>query len=159
VMIRNEVLRYLPWLMVLFFIGMAFQWERHLPKLPLLGGFSLKLQSWLKGRPRTQAGLILGLATPLLPCGPLYFAIAASMLAGSSLRGLEFMLCFCLGTIPLLWLAQAQFQWLHSRLTPRSMGRLRLGLALCSALLIAWRLRSTLGFDGPGLENFICCFG
>jgi sulfite exporter TauE/SafE len=157
-LLENEILRWLPWLMVLFFIGLAFQWERFLPKLAVLNRLTLGLQSWFKGRSKTQAAAALGLATPLLPCGPLYFAIAASLLAGSALKGFEFMFCFALGTVPLLWLAQSQFQWLRSKLSPLWLVRIRMGLALSTALMIGWRLRGTLGFEGPGLDNFICCF-
>ncbi len=156
--IENEVIRWLPWLMVVFFIGMAFQWERHLPKLMALARFSLRLQTWLRSRPRTQAGFALGVATPLLPCGPLYFALAAALISGSWLRGLEFMFTFALGTIPLLWLAQSRYQWLRTRLSPGWIVRLRISLALVAAAMVAWRLRSTLGFEGPSLDNFTCCF-
>lgn len=157
-LIESSVLRWLPWLLVLFFVGMAFQWERHIPKLMATTRWSMRLHAWVRTRPRWQSGLALGLATPLLPCGPLYFVVAAALLAGSWLKGLEFMFVFCVGTMPLLWLAQTQMQWLRRRLSPAWMTRLRIALALGAALMVAWRLRGTLGFDGPGLENFICCF-
>ena len=156
--IKNETIRWLPWLLVLFFVGMAFQWERHLPKLMALSRWTLRLNAWLRSRPRSQAGFALGLATPLLPCGPLYFAVAAALISGSWLRGLEFMFTFALGTIPMLWLAQSRFQWLRAKFSPTTIARLRMTLALVAAAAVAWRLRSTLGFEGPGLENFICCF-
>lgn len=156
--IENDIIRWLPWLMVIFFIGMAFQWERHLPKLMALTRWSLRLQSWLRTRSRAQAGFALGIATPLLPCGPLYFALAAALIAGSWLKGLEFMFTFALGTMPLLWLAQSRFQWLRSKLSPDWIRRLRITLALLAAAMVAWRLRATLGFEGPSLENFSCCF-
>jgi sulfite exporter TauE/SafE len=156
--LENGIVRWLPWLMVLFFIGLAFQWERYLPKLLALSQWTLRLHGWFRKRSPVQAAAVLGLSTPLLPCGPLYFAVAASLLAGSALKGLEFMLTFALGTIPLLWLAQSQFHWVRSKLSPLWMARMRISLALVSAVAIAWRLRGTLGFEGPSLENFICCF-
>jgi sulfite exporter TauE/SafE len=157
-LLENSILRWLPWLLVLFFIGLAFHWERHLPRLARLTGVGLRFQGWLRSRPKTQAGLMLGFATPLLPCGPLYFALAAALIAGNALRGAEFMFTFALGTMPLLWLAQSRYHWLRSKLSPLTLDRLRMGLALLAALLVAWRLRGTLGFEGPGLENFTCCF-
>ncbi len=156
--IENSVIRWLPWIMVLFFIGLAFQWERYLPRLAGLSNWTFRLNTWLRNRSRLQSAAALGLATPLLPCGPLYMVLAAALLSGSALKGLEFMFTFALGTIPLLWLAQSQFQWVRAKLSPIWMSRLRITLALASALMVAWRLRGTLGFDGPGLENFICCF-
>jgi uncharacterized protein len=156
--LSQPALRWLPWLMVLFFIGLAFRWDRFLPKLAALNRGTLRLHTWMRGRSRPQAAAVLGLATPLLPCGPLYFILAASLLAGSALRGVEFMLAFGLGTVPLLWLAQSQFHWVRTKLSPLWLGRVRLTLALVTALLIGWRLRATLGFAGPSIDNFVCCF-
>jgi len=156
--LSQPMLRWLPWLMVLFFVGLAFQLDRHLPKLTVLGRWWPRLYDWLRGRSRVETAAALGFATPLLPCGPLYFILAAALLAGSAVRGAEFMLAFGLGTVPLLWLAQSRFQWLQTRLSPLWLGRLRVTLALATALVIGWRLRATLGFDGPSVDNFICCF-
>lgn len=156
--IKNEVIRWLPWLLVLFFIGMAFQWERHLPKLMAYSRWTLRLSGWIRGLPRARAAFALGLATPLLPCGPLYFALAAALISGSWILGMEFMFTFAIGTMPMLWLAQSRFQWIRAKLSPLWMSRLRISLGLLAAAAVAWRLRGTLGFQGPGLENFICCF-
>lgn len=149
-------LRWLPWVLVLFFVALAFRWDRHLPKLAALTRFTWKLQVWMRGRSRLEAAAALGLATPLLPCGPLYFVLALALLAGSWLRGLEVMLAFGLGTVPLLWLAQSRFQWVRSKLSPLWLGRLRVTLGLATALVIGWRLRATLGFAGPDPLNFVC---
>jgi len=157
-LLSQPVLRWLPWLMVLFFVGLAFQWDRYLPKLAALGRWWPRLHVWLRGRSRVETAAVLGFATPLLPCGPLYFILAAALLAGSALRGAEFMLAFGLGTVPLLWLTQSQFHWMQARLSPLWLGRVRVTLALAAALLIGWRLRATLGLAGPSVDNFICCF-
>jgi sulfite exporter TauE/SafE len=154
--ISQSGLRWLPWVMVIFFVALALRWDRHLPKLIVLGKLTFRLQSWLRGRSRTQAAAALGFATPLLPCGPLYFLVALAMLAGSALRGVEFMLAFGLGTVPLLWLAQTQFYWVRQRLSPLWLGRARMTLAFTTALVIAWRLRGTLGFSGPDPGSLIC---
>jgi len=69
---------------------------------------------------------------------------------------IPFMLAFGLGTVPLLWLAQTQFHWVRRRLSPLWLGRVRIGLALSTALVIGWRLRATLGFPGPDPLNFVC---
>jgi len=154
--ISQSALRWLPWVMVLFFIALALRWDRFLPKLATLGRFAFRLQGWLRGRSRTGAAAALGLATPLLPCGPLYFLVALALLSGSALRGVEFMLAFGLGTVPLLWLAQSQFHWVREKLSPLWLSRTRLALALTTALVIAWRLRGTLGFAGPDPAALIC---
>lgn len=152
----ESALRWLPWGLVVFFVAMALRLDRFLPRPLAVGGWLLRLNASLRGRSRVVAAGVMGLATPLLPCGPLYFLIALALLTGSALRGMEFMLAFGLGTVPLLWLAQMQFGWLRARLTPRGLNWLRVALALIAALAIAWRLRGTLGFAGPSVHNLIC---
>lgn len=154
--ISQSALRWLPWVMVLFFVALALRWDRHLPKLAALGRLTFRLQGWLRGRSRTQAAAALGFATPLLPCGPLYFLVTLALLSGSALRGVEFMLAFGLGTVPLLWLAQSQFHWVRVKLSPLWLGRARITLALATAVVIGWRLRGTLGFAGPDPASWIC---
>ena len=66
------------------------------------------------------------------------------------------MLAFGLGTIPLLWLAQSQFHWVRQKLSPLWLNRMRCALALITALIISWRLRGTLGFNGPDVNNLVC---
>jgi sulfite exporter TauE/SafE len=154
----SDVLRWLPWALVLFFVALAFRWDRFLRKPAFLGGLTLRLSQWAGRRPRIEAAAALGFATPLLPCGPLYFILSLALLSGTALRGVEYMLAFGLGTVPLLWLAQSQFQWIRRKLPPVWLDRLRLTFALTTALIIGWRLRSTLGFNGPDVSNFVCCF-
>jgi sulfite exporter TauE/SafE len=154
--ISQSALRWLPWILVPFFVALALRWDRHLPKLAALGRLTWKLHSWMRGRSRVEAAAALGFATPLLPCGPLYFLVTLALLSGSALRGVEFMLAFGLGTVPLLWIAQSQFQWVRQKLSPLWLGRMRVALALTTAAVIGWRLRATLGFAGPDPLNFVC---
>jgi len=154
--ISQSALRWLPWVLVLFFVALALRWDRHLPKLAALGRLTWQLKTWLRGRSPVTAAAALGLATPLLPCGPLYFLVALALLSGSALRGVEFMLAFGLGTVPLLWLAQTQFHWVRQKLSPLWLSRMRLTLGLTTAMVIGWRLRATLGFPGPDPSSFVC---
>ncbi|HTT58396.1 MAG TPA: sulfite exporter TauE/SafE family protein [Opitutaceae bacterium] len=149
------VVRYLPWLLVVFFVAVAFRWDRHLPRVPLLGNIYLRVHGWGRARSAVSAAAALGLATPLLPCGPLYMLVAIAMLAGSALRGVEFMLAFGLGTVPLLWLLQTNFHWIRLKCSPAWIARAQTGLALLVAVALAWRLRDTLGLPGPALGHFI----
>ena len=154
--ISQSALRWLPWVLVLFFVALALRWDRHLPKLAAVTRVTWRLQAWLRRRSRVQAAAAMGLATPLLPCGPLYFLVALALLSGSALRGVEFMLAFGLGTVPLLWLAQSQFHWVRQKLSPLWLNRARLTLALTTALILGWRLRGTLGLGGPDPSSLIC---
>jgi sulfite exporter TauE/SafE len=154
--IAQSAFRWLPWALVLFFVGLALRWDRFLPKIAALSRIAWKLQGWMRGRSRIEAAAAMGFATPLLPCGPLYALVALALMAGSALRGVEFMLAFGLGTVPLLWLAQSQFHWVRQKLSPLWLERTRVTLALVTALAIGWRLRATLGFPGPDPASFIC---
>lgn len=154
--VSDSVLRWLPWIMVLFFVGLALRWDRHIPRPLFLSRLLLRLNPHLRSVSKLKSAALLGFATPLLPCGPLYFLLGLALLSGSAVRGVEFMLAFGLGTVPLLWLAQSQFHWVRNRLSPLWINRARLTLALASALVISWRLRSTLGFPGPDVNNLIC---
>jgi sulfite exporter TauE/SafE len=154
--ISQSAWRWLPWLLVVFFVGLAFRWDRHLPKIAALGRLTWKLQSWLRGRSRVESAAALGLATPLLPCGPLYLVVALALLSGSAVRSVEMMLAFGLGTVPLLWLAQSHFHWVRAKLSPLWLARVRVTLALVSAGVLSWRLRATLGFAGPDALNLVC---
>ena len=152
----SGVVRYLPWLLVGFFLAVAFRWDRHLPRVPFLGNIYLRVHGWGRVRAPISAAAALCLAAPLLPCGPLYMLAALAMMTGSALRGVEFMLAFGLGTVPLLWLLQTNFHWIRLKLPPGWIARLQTGVALAAAVLIAWRLRATLGLPGPGFDNFVC---
>jgi uncharacterized protein len=154
--VSQSALRWLPWVLVLLFVALALRWDRHLPKLAALNRFTWKLQAWGRRRSRVQAAAVVGFATPLLPCGPLYFIVALAVLSGSALRGVEVMLAFGLGTVPLLWIAQTQFHWVRRKLSPLWLNRIRVTLAMGTALVIGWRLRATLGFAGPDPLNFVC---
>ena len=150
------LVRALPWILVLYFMTAVFQLGRWLPRLAFLGGVQTVLIGWGRGCSGLQVAAIMGFGTPLLPCGPLYFLIAMATFAGSAMRGAELMLAFGLGTVPLLWLAQAQLGWLRGRLTPIALGRVRTLLALVSAAVLVWRLRADLGFTGNSMEGLIC---
>ncbi len=154
--LSDSALRWLPWVLVIFFVALALRWDRYVPKLAALTRFTWTLQAWTRRRSRVQAAAAIGFATPLLPCGPLYFLASLALLSGSVVRGAEFMLAFGLGTVPLLWLAQSQFHWVRQKLSPVWLGRIRVTLALTTAAIVGWRLRATLGFPGPDPLNFIC---
>ncbi len=148
--------RVLPWLMVAYLVAVGLRLGNRLPRLALLGRVQTVLRGWVRGRPGVQVAAAMGLATPLLPCGPLYFLVAMAGFAGSASAGAGLLLAFGLGTVPLLWAAQANLGWLRARMTPTNLDRTRAGLALITALVIGWRLRSDLGMIGPSLTHFVC---
>lgn len=142
--------RVLPWVLVVFFVVVGLRLEKRLPRLAVLTRLQWKLQGWLRGRSRLRVAAVMGAATPLLPCGPLYFLITLAAFTGSMVRGAEFMLAFGLGTVPLLWLVQANYGRLQLKLSPVWLARIQSGVALMTALVLTWRL------NGPGMLNYIC---
>ncbi|MDQ5980670.1 MAG: uncharacterized protein QG602_3647 [Verrucomicrobiota bacterium] len=154
--VGESAMRYLPWLLVLFFLAVAVRFDQRLPRLPLLGRAYMAVSARLRGGSRLKAAALLGFATPLLPCGPLYFVLSLALLSGSALKGTETLLAFGLGTVPLLWFAQANYHLIRVRLGPVWLGRIQTALALAVAAVLVWRLRGTLGLGGPGVNDFVC---
>lgn len=155
-LLSQDALRYLPWLLVLFFLAVALRFDQRLPRVAWLGRAYGWLAARLRGRSRLRSAAALGFATPLLPCGPLYFLISLALISGSATHGAETLLAFGLGTVPLLWLAQTNYHWLRMKLGPVWLARVQTVLALAVAAVLVWRLRSTLGLPGPAVDNFVC---
>jgi uncharacterized protein len=141
----DTALHLLPWILVIFFVLVGLRLEKHFPRFALLTRLQWRLQNSLRGRSRLRVAAVMGTATPLLPCGPLYFLISLAAFTGSALRGAEFMLAFGLGTAPLLWVVQANFGRLRLKLSPRWLARIQAGLALVTAAVISWRLTAHTG--------------
>jgi len=143
----------LPWMLVVIFAAVALGLDRWLPKpLFLSRPMAAVRQRLLKVPPLSRAAL-LGAATPLLPCGPLYLMFGLAMANGSALRGGEFAFAFGLGTLPLLWLAQTQMHLLNLRFGPNTTRVVQRSLAFCAAVVMAWRLHGTL----TGAAEPSCC--
>jgi sulfite exporter TauE/SafE len=133
----------LPWLMVGLFVVIAFGLERWLPKPRFLTLPMARLKLWALQQPPLYRAAIIGFATPLIPCGPLYLMFGLAVANGSPASGASFALAFGFGTLPLLWLVQTQLQWLNLKLTPTRMRQVQRGLALVAAFIMIWRLRGT----------------
>ncbi|MGV3661437.1 MAG: sulfite exporter TauE/SafE family protein [Prosthecobacter sp.] len=146
----------LPWLIVILFAIVGMGLDAFIPKPAFLAG---ALRSVQNRAFRMKSGLraaLLGLATPLLPCGPLYLMLGLAMANGSALKGGGFSMAFGLGTLPLLALAQTQLHWLGGRISPGKLRGLQRGLALLTAVVLAWRLRDTLGGLPEGATPSCC---
>ena len=134
----------LPWVIVVVLLLMAFGWDKKVPRPAVFNRLTARARFKACRLSAYGGASAMGLLTPFLPCGPLYLVFGAALLASSPAKGAEFTLAFGLGTIPLLWLAQSQFHRIRAKLTPLSMARLRRGLALVTALMLAWRLHDTI---------------
>jgi len=152
--VERSWLNYLPWILVVFFLVMAFRLDRFFPKPSWLGFMYRKVSARFSRFSKPAKAAMIGFASPLLPCGPLYMIFGLALFSGSALKGAEFSIGFGLGTLPLLWLAQSQFMRLNQRLGSIWLSRIQRTVALAAALIVAWRLRTTLGIEGAG--DWIC---
>jgi len=142
----------------------AFGLDKKIPRPAILNRFTARARFRSQRFSSLGAASMMGLLTPLLPCGPLYLVFGVALLSGSPAKGAEFTLAFGLGTVPLLWLAQHQFHKFRARVKPLTMQRLQRGLAMATALMMAWRLHDTLPFSAfqqekPAEALPSCCHG
>jgi hypothetical protein len=134
----------LPWMLVIAFLIVGLGLDAWMPKPLLLTRPMAKIRmKAMQLGSLSRAGL-LGLATPLLPCGPLYMMFTLAMANGSAARGAEFSAAFGFGTLPLLALGQTQLHRIGIKLSPVALKRVQRGMALMAAVVLAWRLRGTL---------------
>jgi hypothetical protein len=138
-----------PLALVALFLAMAFGFDRNVPQPAFLRRAIVRLRL---GDGSSGAAL-LGLVTPLIPCGPLYLMLGVSLVAGSWFHGATMMFCFALGTMPVYLLAQWQWFHLSARLSPRMLRVTRQLLACASAALVVWRAAAN---GGLGLANPLC---
>lgn len=152
--VEHSWLNYLPWILVLFFVAVAFRVDRFFLKPRWLGGWYHRGARYFLKLSKPAAAAMIGLASPLLPCGPLYMIFGLALFSGSALKGAEFAIGFGIGTLPLLWLAQSHYMRLNQGMGSKWLSRVQRTLALVAALVVAWRLRTTLGIAGA--EDWIC---
>lgn len=136
----------LPWALVVALLLLATGLEKKIPRPAILMRVVARLRFKAQKLPAVAGAGLTGVFTPFLPCGPLYAVFLALLASGSAARGAEVALAFGLGTVPLLWIAQHQFQRLRQKLKPAGMARIQRGLALVTALVLAWRMHDTLPF-------------
>lgn len=151
--IQFPIVKFFPWALVIFFLVFALGLDRLIPKAPFAKKTFARLSEHITKLPKNIAAILLGLATPLLPCGPLYMILWVALLSGSPLFGAEIAFGFALGTLPLMLLASTQFKRLKQWLKPNTLYFLQRSIALIAAFLITWRL---LASKNPFLADFCC---
>lgn len=151
--INYPFIRFFPWIFVTFLIIFGFGLDRLIPKAPFAKRIFARLSEQISKLPKNYAAILLGLATPFLPCGPLYLILWVALLSGSPLFGAEISFGFALGTVPLMWVAGSQFKRLKSFFNPKTIYRIQRLIALIAAFFIAWRL---LFSSGPLSADFCC---
>jgi len=149
----------LPWAFALFFLAIALGIEKKIRIPAAAGRLFARIHAAARPLGPVRLGGLIGLATPFLPCGPLYLVAGVALLSGSALRGGTLMAAFALGTLPLLMGVQSQAAGIQSRLGPGALRAVQRGLALVSALLIVWRAVQGAEFHptDPAASAASCC--
>lgn len=132
-----DMQRALPWVMAAGLVMSALELGKVLKPLPGVARISGWLAKTGAKLPPSGRALLLGAATPFLPCGLLYGFFVSAMAAGSGLNGLVLMLAFALGSAPALFAVQlganAWTRW------PKATALVRRTVPLVAAVLIVVR--------------------
>lgn len=142
-----------PWALVGLLMAFSLGLESWVPKFQFLKRITSRLTQSATKLPKTTAAILLGILTPLLPCGPLYLVFWTALLSGSPLYGATLCVGFGLGTIPIMVITQTQFAKFQNKLNPKVIYRIQRIIAGITAVLITWRLLMN---DSP-LQAEWCC--
>jgi sulfite exporter TauE/SafE len=104
--LRTSLLPVAPWILVATLLVAALDLGSRLPALPGLAQTMRRAAGLTQKLPRTARAAALGALTPLLPCGLLYGAFAASLAAGSFGAGALALSAFGAGALPALLVPQ-----------------------------------------------------
>ena len=148
-----SLIKYFPWILVVFLGLFALGIDKVIPKVPLAQRFFSRATQRITHFSINKRGLLLGLATPFLPCTPLYMIFWVALLSGTPLFGAEIAFGFGIGTFPLMMLAGSQYFRLHRLLTPKTIYYIQRIMASIASFLLAWRL---LASESP-MQVHSCC--
>ena len=91
----------LPWALVVALLLITFGLDKKIPRPAILNRFTARTRFRAGRFSSLGASSLMGLLTPLLPCGPLYVVFGVALLSGSPAKGAEFTLAFGLGQLAL----------------------------------------------------------
>ena len=147
---------WLPVLLIVFLFAIALGLDKKLGAIPGLGKVVMQIRmKTLRFSPPVRASVI-GLATPLLPCGPLYAILALSLASGSALRGVEIMFAFGLGAIPGIWAVQVGSSWVSQRLGAKGFLVAKKSLACVAAISLLWHFSFIGAVSGDAGSGITC---
>lgn len=135
----------LPWVMAAGLVITAFDLARHVRPIPGVGKVSKALARAGASLAPTTRTLLLGAATPFLPCGLLYGLFLAAIATGSPWGGAAVMFAFGLGGAPAIAAVQVGAQKLT--LSPKVALWVRRAVPLAAAAVLI--IRALLTKDDP----------
>ena len=144
---------WLPALLVIFLIAIIFGLDKKMGAVPGLSKVIAAIRRKTMSLPTPARASIIGLATPLLPCGPLYAILAIALASGSAIRGTEIMLAFGLGPVLAIAAVQLGSAWVNKKLGAKGFLYAKRGLAAAAAISLIWHfslLPGGIAADGNG---------
>lgn len=144
---------WLPALLIVFLIAIVFGLDKKMGAIPGLSKVIAAIRLKTLSLPTPARASIIGLATPLLPCGPLYAILAIALASGSAIKGTEIMLAFGLGPIPAIAAVQLGSAWVNRKLGAKGFLYAKRGLAAAAAISLIWHfsmLSGGIAGDGDG---------
>lgn len=150
---------WLPLLLILFLFAIVLGLDRKLGAIPGVGKVMMQIRMRTLRFPQPVRASMIGFATPLLPCGPLYAILGLSLASGSAVRGVEIMLAFGLGAIPGIWAVQVGSSWMNRKLGAKGFLIAKKSLACLAAVSLLWHFSFIGGVasDGEGEETTCRC--
>lgn len=129
---------WLPLMLILFLVAITFGLDKKLGAIPGLGKVVMQIRMRTLNLATPLRAAIIGLATPMLPCGPLYAILALALASGSAVRGSEIMLAFGFGALPAIWAVQIGSSWVNQKLGAKGFLVAKRTLAATAALSLMW---------------------
>lgn len=127
----------LPWLMAAGLIATALDLGKRLRPIPGVRAIANALSRVSAGTGPLTRSLLLGLATPFLPCGLLYGVFLAAVATASPIGGAAIMASFAIGAVPALVAVQSGTRW--TARWPTLEWALRKAVPLFAAAVLIWR--------------------
>lgn len=139
--LRVDVSPVLPWLMAAGLVLTALDVGKRLPAIPGVADLARAFTRRSHSVGPTTRAVLLGAATPFLPCGLLYGMFLAALSTGSAPGGAALLAAFALGGLPALSAAQLGAGRLER--SPRAARLLKRVVPLAAATVLIVRALST----------------
>lgn len=131
-------LNILPLLLIVLLGLIALGLDKKISAVPGLGKLTHRLRARTLGFPPLLRAAVIGMGTPLLPCGPLYAMFAIALASGGAVAGGRIMFVFGLGAIPAIFATQVAAIWMSQKFNARSLLLGRRILAGLAVLSMSW---------------------
>lgn len=137
VTVLSSAQEWLPWVMAIGLVITAFDLSKRMGALPFVGAGARALARQANRMGPTLRAFLLGVATPLLPCGLLYGMFLAAIASASVVGGGLMLGAFALGAVPAVVAVQVGVGKLS--LSPRLGFVLRRVVPLAAAVVLIAR--------------------